>query len=128
MRPTRELRKFGFVMFVPLAGLGALFLWRERVAGPWVLGIAAAFALAAFVVPRALAPVERIWMRFAHVLGTVMTTVILTLTYFLVMTPMGVVMRLAGKDLLAMKFDPEAESYWIPVEEDGPASRPDKPY
>ena len=67
-------------------------------------------------------------MAFARVLGVVMTTVILTLTYFLAITPMGLLVRALGKDLLGMRGDPTVESYWVPVEPDGPASRPDKPY
>jgi len=67
-------------------------------------------------------------MAIARVLQTVMTALILTLTFFLVMTPIGLLVRLTGKDLLGLKGDPEIESYWVPVEHDGPASRPDKPY
>jgi hypothetical protein len=67
-------------------------------------------------------------MKIARALGVVMTTIILTLTFFLVMTPMGLLLRLMGKDLLGMRGDPAIASYWTPVEEDGPCSRPDKPY
>ena len=67
-------------------------------------------------------------MKLAHVLSIVMTSVLLTLTYYLVMTPMGFLMKLLGKDPMERKFDRGKESYWIAIDPDGPASRPDKPF
>ena len=125
---TQRLRKFGFVMAVAFGIFGALFLWRDKPWGIYTLYAAAAFLGLGLVAPRLLAPIEKAWMALARVLQTVMTALILTLTFFLVMTPMGLLVRLTGKDLLGMKGDPEIESYWVPVEQDGPASRPDKPY
>ena len=125
---TQRLRKFGFVMAVAFGIFGALFLWRDKPWGIYTLYAAAAFLGLGLVAPRLLAPIEKAWMALARVLQTVMTALILTLTFLLVMTPMGLLVRLTGKDLLGMKGDPEIESYWVPVEQEGPASRPDKPY
>ena len=90
--------------------------------------MSAAFLVAALILPPVLAPIERVWMALARLLQVVMTTLILTLMFFVVMTPMGFLLRLSGKDLLDMRRDPDAESYWVPAEPDGPASRSDKPY
>ncbi len=125
---TQRLRKFGFVMAVALGLFGALFVWRGKPWGIYTLYAAGAFLTLGLVVPRILAPIEKGWMALARVLQTVMTAIILTLMFFLVMTPIGLFLRLTGKDLLGMKGDPEIDSYWVPVEPDGPASRPDKPY
>lgn len=125
---AQRLRKFGIVMAVAFAVLGSLLLWRQRPAGPFLLCVGAAFLVAGLILPPVLAPIERAWMALARVLQVVMTTLILTLTFFVVMTPMGFLLRLSGKDLLDMRRDPDAESYWVPVEPDGPGSRPDKPY
>jgi hypothetical protein len=54
--------------------------------------------------------------------------VILTITFFLVITPLAVIRRLKGDDALGLRFDPAMESYWTPVEPDGSCARPDKPY
>ena len=125
---AQRLRKFGIVMAVAFALLASLLLWRERPAGPYLLYVSAAFLVAALILPPVLAPIERVWMALARLLQVVMPTLILTLMFFVVMTPMGFLLRLSGKDLLDMRRDPDAESYWVPVEPDGPASRSDKPY
>jgi len=125
---TQRLRKFGLVMAVGFGLIGALLLWRGRDGAVWLEAVAGAFLVLGLAAPRALRIVEGPWMRLAHLLGLVMTTLILTLTFFLVLTPLGWFLRLTGRDLLGMKGDPAIPSYWVPVEPDGPSSRPDKPY
>ena len=125
---AQRLRKFGIVMAVTFAVLASLLLWRERPAGPYLLYVSATSLVVSLILPLVLAPIERVWMALALVLQVVMTTLILTLTFFIVMTPMGFLLRLSGKDLLEIRRDPDAESYWVPVDPDGPVSRPDKPY
>ncbi|MEP0774876.1 MAG: hypothetical protein HRF46_11015 [Acidobacteriota bacterium] len=126
--PRQVLRRFGLVMAAALALLGGLLIWKARPAGPYLLAAAAAFALAALAAPRVLAPVERLWMGLARVLGTVMTYVVLTLTWVLLVTPIGLGLRLAGKDFLALRRQRQRSTWWVAVEEDGPCSRPDKPF
>ena len=124
----RILRRFGFVMAVAFGVLAALLLWRHRPAGPYLLALAGGFALLGAVAPRVLDPVERAWMRLAGRLSVVMTYVVLTLAYFLVVTPLGLLRRLFGADSLHLKLDRSAATYWVPVEPDGPGSRHDRPY
>lgn len=127
-KTTKELRKFGFVMAVPLALIGGYLWWKGRGAYPYVLGVSGFFLLSGLLVPRLLGPIEWAWMKFAEVLGAVMTRVILTVAFFVVITPFGLLLRLLGKDLLGLRLDRGAPSYWVSVEADGPCSRPDKPY
>ena len=124
----RELRRFGLVMAAALGVLAAFLLWRHRPAWPYVAGAAGAFAALGVAAPGLLRPVERAWMTLAGWLSVVMTYVMLTLTFFLVVTPLGLMRRLGGRDPLHLKLDRNAASYWVPVEPDGPASRPDRPY
>ena len=128
MNSTSHLRKFGLVMAVAFGLFGGLLVWRDREWGMYLLYVAGFFLATGLVVPKALSPIERAWMALARVLQFIVTSIILTLTFFLVMTPMGLLLRFMGKDLLGMKGDPDIETYWVPVEEDGPATRPDKPY
>ncbi len=124
----QRLRKFGLVMAVAFGLLGAFLLWRERPAGPYLLYVGAAFLLVGLVLPKALSPVEHAWMAFARLLQIVVTAVILTVTFYVMITPLGLIMRVIGKETLGKKGDPSVESYWVPPEPDGPHTRPDQPY
>jgi hypothetical protein len=124
----RVVRRFGFVMAAAFAVLAALLLWKHRPAGPYLLALTAVFALLAAAAPRVLEPIEVAWMKLAGWLSIVMTFVVLTLAFFLVVTPLGLVRRLFGADSLHLKLDRSAATYWVPVEPDGPGSRHDRPY
>ncbi len=127
-KTNKELRNFGLTLAIGFAILGSILFWKEKPAGPYLLYVAAAFLVSGLILPRILSPIEWLWMKFAHALGFVMTNVLLTLTFYLMITPIGLLMKILGKDPLYMKFDEEAQSYWTEVEPDGPTSRADKPY
>jgi len=129
-KSSAELRKFGLVMFAGFGLLGGLFLWRRGLEpATWaLLGLAALFLLVGLALPKVLGPIEWAWMKLAGLLGFVMTRVILTLTFFLAITPLGLLRRLLGQDSLVLKKRPDAESYWVAVEKDGPGTRPESPF
>lgn len=127
-KSKKELRKFGITMAIALGIIGCLVLWRSKPAWPYLLGISGVFLIFGLILPRALRPIEWGWMKLAYILGIIVSHILVTLTFFLVITPMGCIIRLIGKDLLNLKFDKKAESYWIPVDPDGPCSRPEKPF
>jgi len=122
----RALRSFGLVVGGVFAGIAAVIAWRNGWAlTPWavVLGgpglVLMTFGL---VAPRVLRPVYKVWMGLAVVLGFVMTRVILTLVFVGLVIPIGLVLRLVGKDLLRLELDPAADSYWLPKEDADPAA------
>jgi hypothetical protein len=127
-KSTKHLRKFGLTMAVAFGLFAALFWWRDRSWWVYVGGVAALFGVFGLLAPRLLGPVERGWMKVAELLGAVMTRVVLTVGFLIAVTPVGLFMRMRGKDLLKLKFEPEADTYWEPVEPDGPSTRADKPY
>lgn len=110
----RDLRKFGLMVGGVFAVLGLLFLWRHKVFYPYFLWPGVVLVLFGAILPRALKWIYIAWMSVAFVLGFVMAHVILTLLFFLVITPIGLVARLVGKDFLSLKLDRAAKSYWIP--------------
>ena len=63
--------------------------------------------------PALLAPFNRVWTKLALVLSKIMNPVIMAILFFLVVAPIGLLMRLTGKRPLALAFDPAAKSYWI---------------
>lgn len=107
---TRGLREFGLTMGGMVAVLfGLFFPWLLERPTPWwpwlVAGVLVAWALA---FPVTLRPVHAGWMRLGLLLSKVTTPVIMGVVFFLVVTPMGLVRRLAGKDALARRFDGSA--------------------
>ncbi len=113
-------RSFGLVFAAAFAVLAAWPLLHGEVVRRWALVPAAAFAALAFAAPRVLAPLNRVWMRFGLLLGRVMNPLVLGLLFFPVVTPMGLVMRLLGKDPLRRCLEPKAASYWIERRPPGP--------
>ena len=102
--------------------LTLLKLWRGWSIWGWVfLGLALAFAALALLAPQLLAPLNRLWLKLGLVLHKVVTPIIMAMLFYLAITPMGVAMRLMGKDLLRLKREPGAKTYWIERQPPGPA-------
>lgn len=109
---TRHLRKFGLTVGGVFLLLGTVSWLRDHDLAPRILwGMGVLLVGPGAVAPRSLAGVERVWMRMAGVLGHVNARIILTLVFFLVLTPMGVVMRLF-RDPLNRRLDDDSESNW----------------
>lgn len=108
-----ELRQFGIVMCVALGVFGVLFWWRGKGFYPYLLGFSGAFLFFGLAWPLALKPVHRVWMAFAIVLGWFMSRLILSLFFYIVLTPIGFFGRLFGWDPLALRFRVNAvDTYW----------------
>lgn len=109
----RALRNFGLLMAAMLLLVGGWLWWKASAAWPWAAGGAALLALIGLAVPAALKPVYRGWMILAVILGWVMTRVILTLVFYLVLTPIALLGRAFGEQFLQLKKSPESTSYWV---------------
>jgi hypothetical protein len=113
-------RGFGQVFagfFVLMSGLS---WWRGHTAWHWALPVAAAFLILAYTYPKALSPLNKLWLKLGLLLYKVVNPIVLGLLFFLTITPIGFVMRLAGKDFLRLKLDANANSYWIDRTPPGP--------
>ncbi len=117
---TASDRSFGFVFAAIFLGIGLLPLFKSGGVLVWSLVLSGLFATAAAVSPPVLGPLNRMWTAFGLWLNKIVSPIVMGFLFFLVVTPMGVCMRLFGKDLLRLKFDPKAKSYWIPREPPGP--------
>ena len=114
----------GGILLAIAAVRAGLHLWDGSAPG-WVEGILAGigwvlvvFGLAA---PARLAPLNRAWTRLGLILFKVVNPVVLGLIYLTTVVPTGLTMRLLGRDLLSLKFDRQAASYWVVREPPGPA-------
>jgi hypothetical protein len=113
-------RSFGLVFAAFFFLIGFVPLLFGRGIRIWSLGLAMAFALAALLAPRVLAPLNRLWTRFGALLHSIVSPAVLGIMFFVVITPTGLIMRLLGKDLLRLRQDYEAPTYWIARTPPGP--------
>jgi hypothetical protein len=113
-------RSFGFVFAAVFA---VIALWPLMGGGGvrwWSAGLAGLFVLLALVMPAVLAPLNKVWMRLGLLLGKIVSPIALAVMFYLIITPIGLLMRLTGKDPLRLKFAKADASYWIRREPPGP--------
>jgi predicted membrane metal-binding protein len=113
-------RNFGLVFAAVFAVIAILPLFVGHSVRLWSLVVAFIFAITAFSAPKVLAPLNRLWTRFGLVLHAIVNPVVLGIMFFFVVTPTGLLMRMAGKDPLRLKREPSAASYWIERAPPGP--------
>jgi hypothetical protein len=112
----KEIRQFGLILGVILAGVfGLVVPWAKGATlpvWPWVPAVVLWLAVA--FLPGWLRPVYRVWMRLAMVINVVITRVVLGIVYYLIVFPIGWVMRLTGKDPMARQWMTTLRSYRAP--------------
>lgn len=108
----KELKEFGLTVGAVVGLLGLLFLWRGKSFYLYFLLTSALLILNGLIKPALLKPIQKVWMSFAVIMGWFMARVILTVLFFLIVTPIGIIFKLLRKDIIGVKIDKEAESYW----------------
>jgi hypothetical protein len=111
-----ELRKFSLILGGAFLALGAFAWYRGSAAAPYLLVPGALIALVGVALPAAVRWLFFVWMALGLVLGTIVTSLILTLVFVLAVTPIGLMLRAVGRDPMNRKLDPDAPTYWIPKE------------
>ena len=107
-----DLRSFGVIIGIILLLVAGFLFYREKESFQTFLYIAGAFIGFGLIIPIILKPIYIVWMTFAVVLGWFMTRFILSLLFYVIITPIGVVLRIFGKDFLEIKKESVQGSYW----------------
>lgn len=108
----KDLRKSGLSVGVVLAAIGFFLLFKSKPSYPYFLGASGILIIPALFFPVILKPFQKFWMGLAIILGWFSTRIILSLLFYLILTPIGFFMRISGKDLLDKKIQRERASYW----------------
>lgn len=108
----RQIRIFGTVALLFFGSLSAAGVYLGRQIPPALFGMLSLIGLGLLLLPKQLRPVYEGWLRAAHLIGTVTTLILLTLVYFLAVTPTALLKRLWGGRPLPLKPDRAAASYW----------------
>ncbi len=115
-------RNFGLVFAAVFVILALLPLLHSNKVHWWLLPIAFVFLALAVVAPRMLAPLNRLWFLIGILLGKVVTPLVMSILWFVVVTPVGFLMRLFGNDPLRLKREFTDKSYWITRSPPGPVA------
>ena len=107
-----NLKKFGITMGIAFLVIVLLIFLKHRHANLPFLLLSLGFFISAVVSPVILKPVYIIWMRFAFILSWINTRLLLLLIFYLVFTPISLILKLLGKDMLERKIDKQSASYW----------------
>lgn len=104
---------FGLVMAAALALLALINGWHSGRLWPWELILAALFLSAASFRPALLHPLNRLWMKLGLLLHKIVNPIVMGLLFYGTIWPTGLAMRMRGRDLLRLKREPDADTYWI---------------
>ena len=113
-------RNFGIVFFIVFLLLAVYPILKGNDIRIWSLLISFVFLILGLINSKLLTPLNKLWFKFGLLLGKIVTPLIMGFIFFIVVTPIGILMRLLRKDLLNLKYD-KKKTYWI--EKTGPKSK-----
>ena len=105
-------RNFGILFFIVFVLYGVWPILQSNDPRVWSLIIGAVFLILALFYSKVLIPLNNIWIKFGELLGKIISPIVMAFVYFFVITPIAIIIRLLGKDLLKVKFNTRS-SYWI---------------
>ena len=112
-------RNFGLVFFIVFLIVSTWPLTNGEPVRIWSAIISSVFLILGLMNSKLLTPLNKLWFKFGMILGTVVSRVVMGVIFFLVVTPIGLLMQIMGKDLLNKKHDKRKKTYWkkrdIPV-------------
>jgi len=114
-------RSFGFVFTTVFTLIGLLPLFNDNPVHIWSLIIAGIFFALSIATPNTLKPLNILWFKFGLLIGRFINPIVMFVIYVVAILPMGLLLKLFRKDLLSLKFDKSASSYWVKRQPPGPA-------
>ena len=111
MEKISSNRSFGLLFFIVFA---LIALWPLMSGGQlrfWPVPISLIFLVLGLLNSKLLSPLNSIWVKFGELLGRIIAPIVMAIIYFTILTPIGLLMRIIGKDLLNIKFS-KNKSYW----------------
>ena len=113
MHNKSSKRSFGILFFLVFLGFGLWPLTKELSPNIYLIIISVVFLVLGLLNSKLLSPLNEIWIKFGEILGRVIAPLIMALVYFFILTPISLLVRAFGKDLLGLKYSKQQNSYWI---------------
>ena len=106
-------KSFGLLFFVVFLLIGLYPVYKGNNPNIYFLLISLPFLVLGLLNSKILTPLNKAWIKLGEVLGMIIAPIIMALVYFVVLTPISLIVRILGKDLLKIKFNKKLVSYWI---------------
>ena len=113
MKTQSSNRSFGILFFIVFLILGLWPIKNGNDINFYFIIISFIFLILGLIKSKILSPLNRLWIKFGEILGLFIAPIIMSLVYFIFLTPISLVVRLFGKDLLEIKFNKKIDTYWI---------------
>ena len=118
MNKKSSNKSFGILFFVVFLGLGLWPLTNDNSPNIYLIIISIIFLILGLLNSKLLSPLNSFWIKFGELLGKIIAPVVMAIIYFLILTPISLMVRLFGKDLLGLKFTKQIKTYWIKRKKD----------
>ena len=106
-------RNFALVFFIVFLIVSIWPLTYDEPVRIWSAIISSIFLILGLMNSKLLTPLNKLWFKFGMILGAIVSPVVMGVVFFLVVTPIGLIMKIMGKDLLNKKYDKKKRTYWI---------------
>ena len=113
MKIKNSNRSFGLLFFIVFLGIGLWPLKNGQEINIYLIMISLFFLTLGLINSKILSPLNMAWIKFGEILGIVIAPIIMALVYFIILTPISLIVRMLGKDLLGLKFFKKQDTYWI---------------
>ena len=113
MRQNNQNRSFGLLFFIVFLAFALWPLTKKGEINLYLISIALIFLILGLLNSKILTPLNRSWIKFGELLGRIIAPIVMGIIYFIILTPISLLVRLFGKDLIGMKFNNNLKTYWI---------------
>ena len=113
MKSNSSNRNFGLLFFIVFLGFALWPLTKGESLNTYLLLISLIFLILGIINSKLLSPLNKTWIKFGEILGALIAPIIMGLVYFVVLTPISLIVRTFGKDLIGLKFSKKQDTYWI---------------
>ena len=118
MNKKSSNKSFGILFFVVFLGLGLWPLTNDNNPSIYLIIISIIFLILGLLNSKLLSPLNLFWIKFGELLGKIIAPIVMAIIYFFILTPISLIVRLFGKDLLSLKFSKQIKTYWIKRKKD----------
>ena len=113
MKSQSSNRSFGLLFFIFFIVFGLWPVIKGETANIYLILISLFFLIFGLINSKILSPFNKAWIKLGEILGLIIAPIIMALVYFIILTPISLILRMFGKDLLGLKFMKKKDTYWI---------------